>query len=281
MRISDRRLSHIDPCKVWIKPFTDARYRVWPPPHRGSNRPGAGTHDGGDIAGAVQDNLDDLPVADAESEDDPEEVAMQREVDTLLRDGLAALRANNAQGNQGGDEDGQPDRSPQSSGASDESSSDSDNNAAGDDPACDRAAPAVAHLKGTADAFFVLPGDNGIIRYYNNSKQFTAECKCGHQKCIKTRQSTEAASVATSKKPSHNALAKGRPLGYLTAWLLDGHNHESKAAHWAQENEILATTFDKRLAAREILKANATAADLLSSERPRRHDEAEEPTGLV
>ena len=147
-----------------------------------------------------------------------------KEVDTLLRDGLAALRANNAQGNQGGDEDEQPDRSPQSSGASDESSSDSDNNAAGDDPACDRAAPAVAHLKGTADAFFVLPGDNGIIRHYNNSKQFTAECKCGHQKCIKTRQSTEAASVAPPKKPSHNALAKGRPLGYLTAWLLDGHN---------------------------------------------------------
>ena len=290
MRVSGRRLSHIDPCKVWIKPFNDSRYPIWPPPRRGRGRRGAGADDGGDVdTDAAQVDLD-LPIADAESEDDPVEVAMHREMDLLLSEGLAAMRANCHQaqrepGDQGAEESEQgPDCPPQDS--DDESDNDFDSSAAAaaEDTmpaACADEAPAAAGLKGKADAIFVWPGGHGIIRYYNTTKQFTAECKCGHDKCVKTRQSTQAASMAASKNPSQNTQAKGRPLGYLGAWLLDGRNHGSKAAHWEPVNEILATTFEKRVAARDIFKSYPEAHDLLAAERPQGEHEPEEPAGLA
>ena len=75
--------------------------------------------------------------------------------------------------------------------------------------------------------------------------------------------------------------AKGRPLGYLEAWLLDGTNHANKAEHWTAENEIVATTFDKRTAARDMLALHPGGRQLLQRERPLRHGESDEPDGLA
>ena len=290
---SERKLSHIDPCKVWIKSFNNSRYPFWPPPRRGPGhgRRGAAGADNGDdcVANAIQDRLDPDPdLAGAESEDDAEAVALDREVNHLLDEGLAALRSGfhkdprGNQGDQGADDiEHVPDCPAQHS--DDTSDSDSSHAAADDTmPAAHVVAdPPAAGLKGKADAFFVWPGGHGIIRYYKSSQIFTAECKCGHDKCIKTRQSTAGASMSTSKNPSRNIQAKGRPLGYLGAWLLDGRNHVSKVEHWARENEILATILEKRVAARNVLKSDAEAAALLNAERPQRECEPEEPEGLA
>ena len=282
MQVSGRKLSHIDPCKVWIKPFNDSRYQIWPLPRRrrGPGRRGASADDGADGDAELQDDLD-LPIEDAESDDDAEGAAMTREMNHLLSEGLAAMHANfhNAarrQGDQGADEHEQGRDGPAQH-SDDDSDSDSDNNtadaavaAADDTPAKDAAeALAAASLKGKAEAMLLLPGGHGIIRYYATGN-FTAECKCGHDK-----------SMLTSTKPSQNMQAKGRPLGYLAAWLLDGRNHGPKAEHWAPENEILATVFTKRLAARVFLKTFPEAHGLLAAERPQREHEPEEPAGLA
>ena len=295
MRVSDRKLPFIEPGKAWIMPIGDTQYEFWPPPCRGSGRRRGGADDGGDGAdgrAALQDDLDFE--ADDSDQSDGDAVAEHREIVHLLDEGLAAMRRtfehasadNNATTK---DDEQEPDQvhAPQMS--DDDSDSDSSSNSGGSVAADDGMAPAAAEaaaddasIRGTADAAFLLPGGCGIIRCYSKTNNFTAECKCiNHAKCIKTRQSTAAAALATSKKPSANVLAKGRPLGCLTAWLLDGSSHGSKAEHWALENELLATTNDKRSRARELLAAYPEGRLLLEHDRPRRAGEPAEPEGVA
>ena len=67
---------------------------------------------------------------------------------------------------------------------------------------------------------------------------------------------------------------KGRPLGYLAAWLMVA-SDQSDHAHYAHE-----PTLEKRKEAREVLKTLVGAAALMALERPQREGEPEEPEGL-
>ena len=302
MRVSDRKLPEIEPGKVWITPLSETQYQIWPLPsvrrgsgHRKGGHGGPGDHpSGGDGNHAVEDE-DDPDNKDSADEDASDEVAVHREIIHLLDEGLAAMRdqvneqrraANGSKAAEGTHGDGdQPESDPDPDAPQDSDSSSSSSSSSPDDES-PPAAPAVAAagdaVRGTADAAWSLPCGCGIIRYYDKFKNFTAECRCvGHVKCIKTRTSTQAAAMATSKHPSVNMQAKGRPLGYLAAWLLDGSPHSSKAEHWLDVNEILATAYDKRTAARTIIAASPQGRELLQYERPLRDHEANEPHGLA
>ena len=284
MRISDRKLPFIDPAKVWISPLSDAQYQFWPPVRRGRGR-STGADDGGDDGDhAIED---DEVHDDSQDEDEGgvQEVEMHRDVINLLDEGLLAMRATASSGSKkegAGDDEDNDFRPPDSD---DDSSSDSSTSSTTSDAAMPAAASGDADevdavLRGSADVAFSLPDGSGIIRYYSSKQAFTAECSC-HAKCVKTRQSTPGAALATVKKPGPSLLAKGRPLGLLAAWLQDGSNHENKGAHWQQENELVATTLEKRKAARAMIAASETGLRLLAFERAPRAHEADEPEGLA
>jgi len=297
MRISGRKLPRIEPGKVWIMPLSDTQYQIWPPMRRGSGRRGSGADDGEDAgdgeAAALQDDvlLDDTEDGDSQDEVDGADIAQHRDIINLLDQGLAAMQDHakhaSANGSASGRSDGEQeppdlDKAPQDSDDSSSSSSDDSSSISGGAMPAGAATAEDASIRGSADVVFVLPDGCGVIKYYGKSSNFTAECKCAnHQKCTKTRQSTSAANLSTVKTPSINMQAKGRPLGYLTAWLLDGKNHTSKSEHWARENEILATVFDERVSARNMLALHADGLQLLEKERPKREGEADEPAGLA
>ena len=294
MRASARKLARIEPSKASIIPFNDETYQFWPPIRgTGSRRPRGGGgddgHDGGGDgkgkAAALEDALDD-DNGDSQDEEDGEQTAEHRRIIHMLDEGVAAMRENAKRAAGTGMPEGPPgsisdsdddiDISPQDS--SDSSSSGEDDGESGDLPA---AKVEEAALRDGAEARFSLPDGCGIIRYYAKTQNFTAECKCfNHIKCIKTRQSTSAAAMATAKKPSDNIKAKGRPLGYLAAWLQDGKQHASKKDHWALHNELIATEYTKRVAARTMLSLHPQGQALLAKERAKRDGEPDEPDGL-
>ena len=74
------------------------------------------------------------------------------------------------------------------------------------------------------------------------------------------------------------AKAKGRPLGYLVAWLGQASNWTSKQDHWKPENQ---PAFADRQAARVSLANMEAGHTLLEKERPKHDDEGSEPEGLA
>lgn len=97
---------------------------------------------------------------------------------------------------------------------------------------------------------------NGKISYYVRG-DFVAECKVpGHNRCTKTRKGQGASKMGPT--------LTGRPLGFLSAWLLTGHIHSDRFEHY----DDLATTFthESRLSHRADLAAFEGAADLFEKE---------------
>ena len=107
--------------------------------------------------------------------------------------------------------------------------------------------------------------DFGSIAFYKGGR-FQATCGNPlHGKCVLTRHNT---------LKSH---MRGRPLGFMVAWMALGHICDTKEEHW-NELDNIADDMPNRIAAREVLKGHRQAQDLLDKERfPLLAGEGEEP----
>ena len=119
-----------------------------------------------------------------------------------------------------------------------------------------------------------LPGGGKITFYPGNSTSdspfFEAGCSCALHglRCRKTRVATPAAESSKKYK------SQGRPLGYLTAWVLAHAEYTCKDAHARYEPSLA-----EREHARHVLRDLRTLAShyLLSCERLARDDEPDDP----
>ena len=104
---------------------------------------------------------------------------------------------------------------------------------------------------------------------------FTATCNNPlHGKCVLTRKSEAYRRAAKSD----NMAAKGRPLGFMSAWLDMGRHKPSKDHDWDTANY---PDFHTRLVARLALSTASGGSDLLDKEREPRDGEGDEPTGFA
>ena len=254
------------PAKATILPLLpgDVGKQFWPPT-RSTRR------------GKAAPDLDSDP--DDKCDNDGVQAESEDELDDLLGSLDAMMKANDAadddgDGGQGKDDQDSaaaasdanagPNDSEDGSSSSSSSSSSSDSSSSSHNRT----------LRGSADIAVSVPG--GVLRFYANKNAFVATCSNpAHGKCEKTRQSTLAAKVTGNS--SANVLAKGRPLGYLTAWLAMGHHAVDKEQHWDPEH---APSHPTRAAARAALAAVPRGDLLLAKERAPRPGEGSEPAGL-
>ena len=283
MRTSDRQLPRIEPTKVWISPLSAQDYPFWPPPRRGRGSGSGSNNDGGDDkdAAPVEDGLD--TDEDSQAEEDDDEAAERREINFLLEEGLVAMeeqararRDSSSSAAKGAGDAADSDSGGQAPSGSDSDSSSSSSSASmpGLPGPSDEDSEDMAAIRGSADVAIKVAG--GILKYYSNKQAFTAECS-EHASCVKTRQATPGAAMAKAKHPGPALQAKGRPLGYLAAWLRDGSNHTTKDDHWKSPPP----TWAVRDASRRSVAASEAGRTLLSHERAKRLDEDSEPEGLA
>ena len=108
-----------------------------------------------------------------------------------------------------------------------------------------------------------LPHGDGSLVFYHGTNALQAHCKWpSHGDCRKQRTIV----------PGRRA-GQGRPLGYLTAWLLDAHKHETQNEH----NHRSVVTLEERQNARALLAGLPGSDDLFEKERPRADGEPDEP----
>ena len=112
----------------------------------------------------------------------------------------------------------------------------------------------------------------GIIRFYDKGKRFEATCPradhvSGGKPCRFTRYS----------KANKN-LAKGRPLGFMMAWLEAG---RYMANHREHIDPLALSSLGRadRIRCRGLVNALPGGPVMLDKERPRRAGEPEEPMG--
>lgn len=118
-----------------------------------------------------------------------------------------------------------------------------------------------ARPRGRGAATVVFPW--GKITYYASKRSFEAICRNpAHGKCVLTR----------SAKGRKTEPRGGRPLGFMAAWLQQGHV-ASKEVHWSPE--VLNSSLPARIAGRNFVRAANQGLDLLSFERPRAADAGE------
>lgn len=112
----------------------------------------------------------------------------------------------------------------------------------------------------TADFRCRVP--NGRIFFYED-RGFECICRV-HEDCVKTR---------THRGGKGRPKAQGRPLGYLIYWLSVAHDFLDKESHFKA-----ATPLEYRQTARELARLTVHGfEDMEDKERPRRHDEENEP----
>jgi len=277
IRESQKPMGSFQPANATMTPLLPGvGKQFWPPPKR--------TRKSASVAVAADDLAVDPDVSeehDAEEDQQAEEEALEQ----LLEDSLGALvQAYEEKGDGGQDgvaaadsktdaaddaaEVKGPDPGPEpnsSDDGSDSSSSSSSTSSSDEDKG----------LRGTADIALRVTG--GVIRYYENKKAFTATCgNADHNRCVVTRTAQAAANASST---NINVSAKGRPLGYLVAWLSMSDGCVDKAQHWSVDN---APDHAHRTASRTELETNpsAAAAALLAKERAQRAGEGPEPNGL-
>lgn len=110
----------------------------------------------------------------------------------------------------------------------------------------------------------------GSIVYYTSKERFVAYCgRAAHsgeaQPC-----SRERTTMAVATAPE-----KGRPLGFLMAWLLDAESWDSRALHC--NKAICMYSEEKRIEGRETLRVLPGTEKLFLLERRKREGEPEEP----
>lgn len=111
----------------------------------------------------------------------------------------------------------------------------------------------------------------GRVTWYRSGNKVEATCKRkGHGRCVLTR---------TCNANLHMAW-KGRPLGLIAAFMRDETEYTAPGQHKAATDRLeYSSGREKRAAAREWFKTMPSAIPLLSQERARYEDEAEEPAG--
>lgn len=125
--------------------------------------------------------------------------------------------------------------------------------------------PGVARTRGTFASQMTVNG--GVIAFYDSNQVFQATCTNPfHGACVLTRKNT---------RRSH---MKGRPVGFLVAWLAQGPFEETKDGHWKSIPHIAADV-QARADARGIVEGEGSAASiaLLSHERQLDAGEPHEP----
>ena len=137
-----------------------------------------------------------------------------------------------------------------------------------------RAAPAMmlAGPRLPAEAVVTWPG-LGKIAYHQSKASFEATCFC-HPQCVVSR-------TANGRHIKGRGLVAGRPLGFLTCWVLHATSCDSKAVHWDKEGWKAHFTLESRQTARRQLLALPGGTTLAANERPVSPGEAEEPETLI
>ena len=108
----------------------------------------------------------------------------------------------------------------------------------------------------------------GTLTFYPKDGRFTAECSHPlHGKCVVTRFNR-----ARSKM-------KGRPLGFLSAWLACGPLCESKEDHWRLAISEVETSLELRQEHRRALLALEQGPQLLRCEKDSGLGLEKEPAG--
>ena len=268
LRESSKPLSAFDASKATIVPMqVGSKVQIWPPSRVRQ-------------AKKAHDHLDPDPDADDSEGGDADEVDAARDFDKLLDEGLAAIHADMDDQDQPAEPDGPdaddsaehpgpgpgPDAAPEDP--------DADSNSSDSSTSIDLGSVrASIDLREGADVAVAVPG--GVIRYYTKTMNFTATCNNPlHGKCVLTRKSEAYRRAAKSD----NMAAKGRPLGFMSAWLDMGRHKPSKDHHWDTANY---PDFHTRLVARLALSTASGGSDLLDKEREPRDGEGDEPTGFA
>jgi hypothetical protein len=129
---------------------------------------------------------------------------------------------------------------------------------------------------------WVVPGDWIVFDVMRDSIDAHCNCASHAHKTNSCRVNRKATGSAKGKSP--NALAQGRPLGFLIAWLASGMGKPNREAHHTMSNRHSCTADDRealnlarRQASRVWANSQATLVDLLAKERGRRPDEPDEP----
>ena len=124
-------------------------------------------------------------------------------------------------------------------------------------------------LREPALATLAVPG--GVLRaYHNEGKELlyvVATCDCGHVRCKRQR------TLLPSKLKS-GPKARGRPIGFLAAWLAAGRDVTCSSRRRHQRVKL---TRADRVAARERFKLMAGSDVFLDLEHDTRAGEDEEP----
>eukprot|EP00971_Amphidinium_carterae_P205383 4076238-Amphidinium_carterae.1 len=129
--------------------------------------------------------------------------------------------------------------------------------------------PRLVGLRFPSDCIVHLD-DGSKLSYYQSKASFEARCACaGHIACVLTRRGTGVLSKS-----------KGRPLGFLMAWLMWGQQCSDKAAHRNKEKWKAELTLDVRKKARQTLLALTNGLELASHEREKDDDELSEPEDI-
>eukprot|EP00971_Amphidinium_carterae_P313940 6239545-Amphidinium_carterae.4 len=149
--------------------------------------------------------------------------------------------------------------------------------AEGEGPSSSAAAPAEPlaepvrrgpDLGSRAAAAASLTLASGTISYYPSTRNFQATCHI-HDRCVLTRVGQECKRFSLSK-------GRGRPLGFMAAWLEKAGQYSTKAEHNAATT-LAALSQHSRVEARERLLALAGGDVLQGFERQLGTDEAVEP----
>ena len=303
LRESNLPLPYFNPNNVVMVPYEGAAsHQIWPRPGRGGGKrakkpsgpsPSRGPiPDKGDADLAMEDDDDcgdghgPEEQLDSEDAEDPEEVARLREFNALLEEARSSLEKRaKAERDNDPDKDGkEPDSvntsdislTPLPSGVVSSVSGSISISCPESEAVMSRASTMARSAVGAAELVLHVPG--GVLRYYSSKCNFTATCS-RHENCVKTRQST-ASKIGLK---SVNGQAKGRPLGYLVAWLaMNQHDGcDSKAKHWDKKENASKCTHAQRLVARLCLQTMDGGQAFLDKERDQRPGEGDEPRGLA
>eukprot|EP00971_Amphidinium_carterae_P296703 5894053-Amphidinium_carterae.2 len=129
--------------------------------------------------------------------------------------------------------------------------------------------------KSSAETIVWFPDNMGKISYHHGRQSFEAVClNPAHQPCVLTRTSK-------GRKAKKGTTVAGRPLGFLSAWLLHADLCSNKEEHWSKQWWTDTLTVKARTDARAELKTFTNGEKLVTYEREAEDGEDSEPETLA